>query len=216
MMVMNERADEGRTGRAKAIVLSLALGIVVLFAAGMIAGVATAILDDGEVNWRSSAIVVGLALLGGGGAVWGIGRLKPWAGPREQVAPRIRKANTLLLLAGGLGGAIGGVLALSTVSADDPLAMFSNAPLPPAVALAALAAWLVAMLLSLQWHRTVDEHEAETYEFGGLVALYLYTMLAPAWWLGWRGGLLPAPDAMAIFGIVMAAWGVAWFWRRSR
>ncbi len=103
-----------------------------------------------------------------------------------------------------------------TVRDKDPFAVFSNGPVPLAVAAVAIVGWLLAVALSLQWHRTVDEHEARTYEFGGLAGLYLYSVLAPAWWLAWRGGLAPEPDSMVIFLAVMLVWGIGWLWRRYR
>ena len=156
------------------------------------------------------------ALFAVAACVWGVLRLKPWARSGEPVAERTRKANKLLLLASGLGGVLGAVLAIGAFRTGDPFAFLSNGPMPLAVVIPAIGIWLIAMLLSLQWHRSIDEHEARAYEFGGLAGLYLYSFLAPAWWLAWRGGLAPAPDTMAIFLAVMTVWSVVWFWRRFR
>lgn len=215
MAKLEDRAEDRPTGATTAI-LSALLGFVLLTAIAMLVAVAGALLFNDEANWGRAAVVVAGAGLAGGGALWGLRRLKPWAAWNEPVAPRMRKANTLILLAIAISAAGVMPVALSTVSVDDPWAFFSNSPIRPVIAVPAIVAWVVVMVLSLQWHLKVDEHEARTYEFGGLAGLYVYTLLVPAWWLAARAGLMPAPDTMVIFAIVMAVWGVGWIWRRSR
>ena len=216
MMAMSEERPEDRAVTFKTVALSALLGLLVLLALGAIGGVAAAMLG-GEANRSEAAIILAVALLIGGAAVWGLVRLKPWAGSGEPVSPATRKANNLLLLSGLIGGVLGAVLSLSMLSMDDPLALVSNSPMPRAVVIPSIAVWLLIVpLISWQWHLSVDEHEEQSYQFGGLAALYLYAFVAPAWWLAARGGLVPAPDAMVIFLGVMLVWGVGWFWRRYR
>jgi hypothetical protein len=216
MMAKLDDRDEDRPISLKTAVLSALLPFMVILALCMLAGAAAGLLGGDEPNWRGMAIVAALALLIGGTGVWGLMRLKPWAVWNQPVAPATRKANNLIawsILAGIL--AIGPLMILA-IRNKDPFALFSNGPVPLVAALVAIVGWVLAVALSLQWHRSVDEHEARTYEFGGLAGLYVYSVIAPAWWLGWRGGLLPAPDTMVIFAGVMAVWAIGWVWRRYR
>ena len=220
MMAMSEeRPDEVRAAGVKTVVLSIVLGLVMLLALGILIGAGYA-LATGEVDPGEMPITIGLGIVGGLAllvAVVGLVRLKPWAGSGEPMSAKTRKANNLLLLSGALGGVIGAALSIATISMDDPFTLFSTAPLPPAVIIPALVVWLLIVpAISWQWHRSIDEHETQSYHFGGIVALYLYAFLAPAWWFAWRGGLVPAPDTMVVYLIVMSIWGLGWFWRRYR
>lgn len=214
MMAMSEdRAGENAV-RVRMVLLSALLGLVLLVSIGAIAGAGFAVLD-GSDKPAVAAILGAVALAAGLISLWGLLRLKPWAGSGEPVSPGTRKANNLLLLSGALGGVLGAVLSISVISSDDPFALFSNGPMSRGVVIPALAVWLLIVpAISVQWHRSVDEHEAQSYQFGGLAALYLYAFLAPAWWLAARGGLVPAPDTMAIYLAVMMVWCIGWFWRR--
>ena len=51
-------------------------------------------------------------------------------------------------------------------------------------------------------------------DFGALLGLYCYAILVPAWWLGWRAGLLPEPQHMLIYLAVLTIWSAGWLWRR--
>jgi hypothetical protein len=216
MMAMSEERDEGRAMNLRTVALTAVLGLLLLLSIGAIGGAAAAWIKSPE-NWGAAVLAMAGAVLIGAAATLGLLKLKPWAGSGEPISPGTRKANNLLLLSGFIGGVLGAVLSLSMISLDDPLALFSNSPMPRAVVIPSIAVWLLIVpLISWQWHLSVDEHEEQSYQFGGLAALYLYSFLTPAWWLAARGGLLPAPDAMIIFMGVMLVWGIGWFWRRYR
>lgn len=216
MMAMSEQRDGAdRAVNLKTIAFSVLLGAVALFAFGAATGVAGRMLEVGA-NWKG-ATMVGAFLGIAGCAMWGLARLKPWARSDEPVSPKTRKANTLLLISGALGGVMGGVLALSTLSLDDPFALFSNVPIPALVAAAMIVLWLVVLPpLYWAWFRAADEHELKAYNYGGLAALHLYYFILPAWWIGWRGGFFPSIDHGAIFALVTVVWCMGWFWRRYR
>jgi hypothetical protein len=219
MMAMSEeRPDERAAAGLKTVVLSAVLGLILLFSVGAIAGAGFALLDgEADTSPATVAILVAVALAAALLAAWGLLRLKPWAGADEPMSPKTRKARTLLFASGALGGVIGAVLALATISMDDPFALYSNSPLPSALVIPILAVWfLVVPVISLQWHRSADEHEKESYQFGALAAIYLYAFIAPAWWLAARAGLMPRADSMVIYLIVLGVWLVGWFWRRYR
>ena len=216
MMAMSEERGPLGQGRVKTVALSAVLGMLLLVCVGALGGVAAA-MADGDYDQAYALLILASAVIVGAASLWGIVRLKPWAGDGEPMSPRMRKANNLLFLSGAVGGVLGAVLAVSTLSLDDPFAMFSNGPIPVAVVIPALAVWLLIVpVISWQWHRNIDEHETEAYKFGGIAALYLYAFLTPAWWLAWRGGLVPAPETMVIYLVVIGVFGLGWFWRRSR
>jgi hypothetical protein len=217
MMAMSEdRPEQDRGVSMKNIALSALLTLLLLLSIGGVAGAIAGLIESPE-NWGEATLAMAGAALVGAAAALGLRRLKPWAGSGEPISPKTRKAHNLMLLSGALGALIGAALAISTISLDQPWALFSNSPMAPAVVIPVIAVWLLLVpLVSWQWHRSVDEHEAEAYKFGGLAGLYLYAFLAPAWWLAWRGGLVPEPDTMLLYLLVLLVWSVGWFWRRYR
>ena len=217
MMATNkDRHDTDRAVTLKTVALSALMVLILLLAMGIVAGASFALLD-GSSKGPAAIIFIVVGLAAAAVALWGLNRLRPWVGSGEPISPKTRKANKLLLFSGLLGGLIGAALSISTVGMDDPFLLFSTAPLPTAAVVPALAVWLLVVpLISWQWHRNVDEHEAQSYQLGGLAALYLYAFLAPAWWFAWRGGLVAEPDTMVIYLIVLVVWCVGWFWRRYR
>ncbi|MFN6936226.1 MAG: hypothetical protein ACK4NZ_13880 [Tsuneonella sp.] len=130
------------------------------------------------------------------------------AGP---ASPRTTKARKMLYLSMALGGVVGVVLQLGDTSSNAMI----EGPLPPAIAVFAIAALLIGVpLVSWNWWRNIDEHEAQSYKDGALVGIYTYSAITPIWWFGWRGGFFPEPHAMIIFLIVTAVWGLTWAYRR--
>jgi hypothetical protein len=202
----------------RTVALSALLALILLFSLGAIAGAGVAWFEPGsDSDPLTAGIVVGVAVAAAALSLWGLLRLKPWAGADEPISPKTRKARNLLYASAALGAVIGAVLALGTIDMDDPFGLFSNRPLSRTVVIPILAVWLLVVpVISWQWHRSVDEHEAEAYKFGGIAALYLYAFVTPAWWLAWRAGMLPAPEAMAIYLAVIAVMTAGWFWRRHR
>lgn len=213
MTAMSEHA--GRT-TWKTIVLAVLLAVLVALALGTALGAAAVAVTDADYRARS-LLIAAIGLVIGGGAIWGLVRLKPWAGPDEPMAPSTRKARNWLWASAAVGALMGGAITLATLDSDNPFILYSNEPLPPALVIGLIAVIvLIVPLISWQWHRSVDEHEIEAYRFGGVLALYPYVFLTPAWWLAWRGGLAPEPNAMLIYVGVLAIWTAGWFWRRYR
>lgn len=216
MAISEDERGEGRAVTLKTVALTALLGVILLLSLGIVAGAGFALLD-GTSKTGAAIILIVVGLLALLAAAWGLLILKPWAASGEPMSPKTRKANNLMLLSGALGGVIGAAMSISVVSLDDPYALFSNGAMAPEIVIPVLVVWLLIVpLISWQWHRSVDEHEMQSYQVGGLAALYLYTFVTPAWWLASRGGLLPAPDTMILFLVVMAVWGIGWFWRRYR
>lgn len=185
--------------------------LVAIFATGVATGALVATIEKGATSGR-------LAFLGGALLVAAMFAYVAWKLYRAQAdgpaSPREKRSRNLFWACGALGGVLGLMLAIGE---PETAAMFGDAPLSPAVAAAMLVAWLVGLpLLTWHWMRTVDEHEAEAYTFGGMAALYAYAFLTPAWWVAWRAGFVPEPQHMAIFLLTMAVWGAGHLWRRYR
>jgi hypothetical protein len=90
-----------------------------------------------------------------------------------------------------------------------------SGPIPAWVALA-LAAPLVTILpwLSWLWKRSIDEHERISAFVAAEVAAFAYVIVLPVWWLLWRGGLLGAPDQIAIYVGFIMIYTAIWFYRK--
>lgn len=188
----------------------LALGMVAM-AAGIVVGATQA----GKFG-TGFFIALGLAALALAGAAWLIRRILPaYALPRS---PRMRQARLLLYLAGLLGALLGAVMIV--LQGGEPLStrqiMRGEAPLPAPIAIVLAAATVLSLVLSVRWHSLLDEHERAAYDFGAVVALYVYFGLTALWWLLWRAALVPAPDGLAILIAVTTAWMLAWLVRRFR
>lgn len=130
----------------------------------------------------------------------------------------MRQARLLLYLAGLLGALPGAVMVV--LQGGEPLPareiMRGEAPLPAPIAVVLAAGAVLSLVLSVPWHSLIDEHERAAYDFGAVVALYLYFALTALWWLLWRAALPPAPDGLAILIAVTTAWILAWLFRRFR
>ena len=190
--------------------LAIGGGIALVFIAGMIAGYSSVMIENGGPD-PVDAAVLGAMLLLAAAVVWGMRRFWPRTSD-EPVAPRVKSARTILLAAVVLSVPLGIIIA----SADDGGSTFiSNAPVNPSLALLAIGLWLVAgPLLSWLWWKRVDEHEADAYRDGALVAVHAYMFVTPAWWMATRAGWLPAQDPMLVLLAVSVIWSIVWFIRR--
>jgi hypothetical protein len=93
--------------------------------------------------------------------------------------------------------------------------LYSNDPLPTDLAVGLAILWLVGMpLLSAMTRRNMDEVERGLLQFGESSGFRFFSVAAPAWWLGYRGGVLPQPDVMILFVAVLAASSIANLARR--
>ena len=189
-------------------------GIVAVFAAGVLAGFVSAVIDHGLKRPLVGALVVAAALavlfFAGRTVLRGVRTLN--AGP---VAPRTAKARGALIGAVVLGVLLSVVMLAGGRESADML--HANTPIPPVYAIAAIGVWAVATpLLSLYWWRNIDEHEAQAYRSSALAAMTAYAAITPSWWLAWRGGLAPEPQEMLTFLVIMTVWGAGWAWSRYR
>lgn len=193
----------------KRAVLGIGGGLALLFIAGMIAGYASVVIEHGGPGLIDAAILA--AMFATGGAIaYGIWRIWP-QGNGEPEAPRVKSARKIMIAAVILSIPLGILLAL----ADEPGSFFSNGPVDPAIALIALAVWLIPLpVMNWLWWRRVDEHEANGYRDSASIAMHTYMYVAPAWWIGTRAGFFPPQDPMVVLVIVCIVWGAAWFAKR--
>lgn len=183
-------------------------GLLVLAPLGGLLGFTVAISENGVRHpWKAAAVVaVMLAMIAAGVAI--LRRMPPYfvSGP---VSPRTRRSRNMVVVSMLLGALIGALLVLGGIS-DDPFRLVDS-PLPPLVAVLAIAVWLIVVpVITWIWWKNIDEVEAEAYKDGALLGIYAYTFIAPSWWIGWRGGFFPEPREMIVFMTVMVVWSIGW------
>lgn len=214
-MAMNDESP-AIGGQALRIALIVLASFGTLFAVGLFAGLIAGQSSRGaRIDLVFVAELAGAMLLAGGCLYGGWRAFASLT--RAAGRPTDRERRNRLVLTGCMlmGGVIGMVL---TLAGPRPEGMFSSDPIPApvAIALAVLIA-LVLPFVSYYWHRhVVDEQEEAAYNRGALVGISVYFMGAPAWWLLWRGGLLPAPDGIAIYFVTIAVTGIVWIWAKYR
>jgi hypothetical protein len=212
-MAMTDQPTGSQLGRIGLIILSL-FGTV--FGVGVAAGILAAHLDRGEpIGLRLIALLAGALLVAAGFAWLGYRSARAMTRAVGKPTTRERRNYTVLLGCGAIGGVVGAALSLGGAS---PLDAFSNGPLPTWLALVLTVPILVLLpIISLYWHRhVVDEQEAAAYKLGALFGIYTYFIVSPAWWLLWRGGLLPEPDGILIYFATITVTGVTWIWAKYR
>jgi len=189
----------------------LALALVMLL--GMAGGFTAAHIADGEALGLVGAAILGAMLLAAAGCGWLLLREMRRPTGEEPLTPRERLNRNIIIGCGVLGLIVGMALSLGGgVDMTKGGGVFTNEPLPPALALALVALTGVLLpLVSVFWHRSaVDELETEAYKTGALYAVYVYMIGAPVWWLLWRGGFVPAPDGIIIYFAVILTLGAVW------
>lgn len=190
--------------------ISVIGGLLLIFLAGIIAGYSSVMIENRSADLVDAA-VLGALLLVTALTAFGMWRLWPRTGP-EPVAPSIRKARFFLILAVGLSVVLGFILAAANPSST---AVFSNAPVGAATAAVAIVLWvIVAPVLIWLWWRKIDEHEADAYRDGAMIAIHVYMFAAPGWWMATRAGWLPPQDPMVVLLGVCVVWSIVWFVRR--
>jgi hypothetical protein len=184
--------------------------VAMLFLAGFGAGYAAGALERGLPDAVELAVFGGVATLVIAIA-WGLRRYLSKA-PQEPEAPRIKRARQLFYAMGAIGGVLGALLAVGNKGGLD---VFSNGPVDPVVAIAAMAIFLLFVpVATWLWWKSIDEHEAGAYRDGSTIAIHAYYFIVPTWWLASRAGFVPAQDPMLVLLIVTVIWGAAWLARR--
>ncbi len=185
-------------------------GISLVFIAGMIAGYSSVMIQHGGPDLKDGTIL-GVMLLVGALVAFGMWRLWP-RGSDEPVAPRVKSARTIFLASMALSIPIGIILGISSEGSPDVL---SNDPVSAGIALLVIGLWAVAgPVLTWLWWQRVDEHEADAYRDGAMLAAHVYIYVTPAWWMATRAGWLPPQEPMIVLLAVSFLWMLVWFVRR--
>lgn len=213
MMKSDDRHDDQPSDGAilmRRALIAFVGGLTLVFLAGVLAGYLGVAAEHGYLSFTAAivlALIVGLITLVGY-AMW-----RFW--PRtedEPVAPRIRSARNLLALMVALGVPLGIMLGIAD---DGPGLLFSDGPVSPVIAGTAIVIWAIAgPLLTWAWWGKIDEHEADAYRDGALVAAHGYMFIVPAWWMATRAGWLPPQEPMLVMLAVASLWSAIWFVRR--
>lgn len=217
---MTEDADQGASGHLLSWIGLLIASLAMVMVAGAITGFSVeAIETRGGFNGRTLAILGGMValLILLGLLCWRLTRRL--FGPAGDVPRRERMSRNVMIGSGMLGGLIGGLLAAfgRPGSGGSAAELLSNGPIPPTLAIILCVVTLgIVPLISLYWHRVIDEHERSAYRDGAVAGTYVYMLGAPAWWLLWRGGLAPEPDGVAIYLIFTFLVLIVWFWKKYR
>ena len=184
---------------------------VPLFALGMML-VAFGHLQDGDGGMNDYLMIAG-CLVAGGVASYYLWRWFPDFTMGEPQTPRGKRMRWVLVAIVLLSLAISIPILSSGDVTEGPHPLFSNAPVPAMIAGITLAVWgLLLPPLIIFARRNADEHKLQTQDFGMMVGFQTFSIIAPVWWMGHRGGFFPAPDVMIIFiactavAIAVAAW----------
>jgi hypothetical protein len=221
---MVEPVDE-QESNGRRIIWMMVSGLGVVMTGGAIAGYLAEHQAQGGGPLDTVGVIVmavfGALIIGLGYTIWRNATVLKR--DEDGLTRRERLNRNVMVGCMALGAVMGGVLAATgnldiSDPASGPLAIFDDSPMPVAVALAIVFLWAIIMpILAWFWHtRAIDEQEASAYRDGGYYAAYAYLILAPVWWLLWRGSLLPEPSGVAIFMTFAFIWSAVWFWKKYR
>ena len=217
MTANSEDRREDHPPTLKTTALSVLAGFMVLFGLSRAAVIVMAMLATKTFwepwAWKTVGFLAGNLLLAAVG-IWGLSRLKPWKGWGEPVSPATRRTHRLYWLKELLAALAMLALIFGAYSKGHPFAILSNSPVPLWIAVVAIPSWLLARVLREWWRSTADEHERRASDFGRNAAAGFFLAAAPAWWVAARAGLLPQPDAMALWIMTMVVSTIGWSWRR--
>jgi hypothetical protein len=216
---MSNLPDEGSgNGRRKIWGMLAAVGII------MTGGAVAGFLGQHEADGGGPLAPTGVAVLaaffliiaGLVYVIWRQARLIRLSG--EMQTSREKRSNLIIIACGVIGGLLGLGLVVGSDLGGGPPDVFSNAPIAPAFAIGlALVVGILMPVISWYWHnRVIDELEADAYRSAALIAIYTYWTISPTWWLLWRGGLVAAPDGIAIYMITIFTALFIWFWKKYR
>jgi small-conductance mechanosensitive channel len=217
--------DNGQGSNARRILWMVVSALGIVMTAGAVAGYLAEHQSQGGGPLGTAGVVVmallGAIIIGLGYAIWrNAAALKR---EEDDLTRRERLNRNIMIGCLALGAVMGGTLAATgNLDIADPasgaFAILDDSPMPLVAALLIAFVWAGAMpVVAWLWHtRAIDEQEASAYRDGGYYAAYAYLILAPTWWILWRGGLLPEPNGVAIFFAFTFIWSAVWFWKKYR
>lgn len=221
---------EGLISMAK--IAASVLGI--LFCTGAAAGAIMVYVQiENSLSSREVAVTILLCLAVASALIWYAAKqFRKRRSTEEPLTKRERLNRNILLGCMLLGAGFGVFSALSSdiasrIDTADGFwggfalgfsSVISDAPLNSGVAITLAAFWgLVLPLISIYWHKhAIDEQEEDAYRSGALFAISALWYVAPAWWLLWRGGILPAPNGFALYMMTIFIALIIWFGKKYR
>lgn len=213
-------ADEKGGSNTQRGILMTVCGVGIVMLLGAITGYLSQHQDEGGGAIGLTGIVVlGVLvtiILVLAFAIWKLFQRVQQSG--ERIPAREKLNYRILIGCGMLGGFIGLTLAFADMTGDNDGNIFGGGPLSPFIAiLLSVAVGVVLPAITFYWHKNViDEQEEAAYRAGALIAIYAFWFVAPVWWLLWRGGMLPAPDGVALYLMTTFVALVVWFWKKYR
>lgn len=208
--------DEQAATPLKRWLLQFGLLIGLIFLVAFVIGFMAAHFEKGHGFGLYGASILVIAALAITGCGWLMVRqLRTVTG--EEPLTRKERLNRNLLIGSAMLGALVALALIFSQNGGISAAggVFSDAPLPPAVALGlVLLLGVLVPLISYFWHQAVDEQEVHAYKTGALYSFYVYSIGAPIWWLAWRGGFAPEPSGIVIYFATIAVMGVVWTWKK--
>lgn len=136
-------------------------------------------------------------------------------GPGE-AADRARSRRTFITFAvlSLLGGALGFTAALFE---PHEATLTTGGSLPAWFAIVAALLLVGAVTAgSIIYYRTMDELQRLDNYWAATMGANVLLMAYPVWLILWKGGLVPAPDAMTLYLAVLVSTGLAYAWRKLR
>lgn len=207
--------DGEPSGGLRALLWATLAAIGLLFCIGGIVGFLSA-HDAGGGGPFSVAALAGFAALGAtcAYAIW-----RRLVAARRGILAQNRRerlswAFTAIFCA--LGAATGIAVAVTGDLGNGSSSVFADTPISPLVAIVMAGVWgVIIPVAAWFWHnRAIDELEAAAYRDGGYYAGYAFLVVAPLWWILWRGGFVPAPDGVALYLGFAALWCIVWYWKK--
>lgn len=190
----------------------ICIGTILL--AGIFAGHNAGLAEAGKPSlapWGAALIAVAL------GAVALTFYLRRHVAWLRALSPRRRRYWFSLGFAAVVGGIIGGWLTASQPRGVSPVELLTAGALAPASAVGAAIIWSLGLgIAMIIYHRSIDDHEQRAWLWASTWGWYAFIFTTPVWWVLHRAALAPAPDAMLLFLLSMAANGVVYLWLKFR
>ena len=134
-------------------------------------------------------------------------------GERAERTRRLRFWVPLLLL-GGVGGLIGGLIGYNEGEAIATGRGFLAGGIAPGVAIAITIVFLFSTAIGTYYMlRQTDEHTMREQLWFSSYGATAFVIVYPAWFLLWKGGILPEPYHLALFLIFYAGAFLGYFVR---
>jgi hypothetical protein len=213
---MEAPMSDDRGSDLRRILAMVGYGVGVVFSAGGVAGFlgAHAQAGGGAMSVGGTLALAMIALLGIACLTLLIRAAWRWSQTNQPPSPRQQRLRLVLIGCIVAGVIIGMVMTGADLSGDNDGNLF-NSPLPVWLAVLMMLLWGVAMpLLTWVWHRSIDEHEAEAYRDGAVLAGYALLFGAPLWWMLEALGFAPPPDPILLLGGFSVVWTGVWLVRK--